>query len=110
MKISCCINTYKRPFLLNKCLYSLLTQNGLENISLEIIVVDNDLLASGRKVIDDLNNSLKISIKYFVQPIKNISLTRNKAVSEAKGDLILFIDDESVLVDVYQKMIQSVFW
>lgn len=94
MNISCCINTFKRPQFLNKCLYSLLTQNEIENISLEIIVVDNDPLESGRKTVEELNNNLKSSIKYFVQPVKNISLTRNKAVSEAKGDLILFIDDD----------------
>lgn len=94
MVISCCINTYKRPALLKKCLLSILNQNLSNEIILEIIVVDNDTLGSAKQVVEEIGKETNHLIKYFIQPVKNISLTRNKAVLEAKGELILFIDDD----------------
>ncbi len=93
-KISCCINTYRRPSLLRKLLDSLYSQNLNPDISLEIIVVDNDIEKQAENVVKEFQQTSTINIKYFVQPIKNISLTRNKAVKEATGEYILFIDDD----------------
>ncbi|MCZ6703706.1 MAG: glycosyltransferase [Ignavibacteria bacterium] len=35
-------------------------------------------------------------LKFFTQPIKNISLARNVSVAEAKGEYILIIDDDEI--------------
>ena len=94
MLCSICINTYKRPVLLKKLLDSLVTQILDPIISLEIIVVDNDPDKQAGNVVRAFKTISSIDIKYFEQPIKNISLTRNKAVSEANGEFILFIDDD----------------
>ena len=93
-KISCCINTYKRPELLKKLLISINEQSLDKDISIEIIVVDNDTSQLGEKIIEEFKSILKFPIHYYIQPIKNISITRNKAVSEANGDYIFFIDDD----------------
>jgi len=93
--ISCCVNTYKRPELLKKTLISINQQELInDKVSLEIIVVDNDPLQLGEKIIEELKPKFNYPIKYYVQPIKNISITRNKAVSEASGEYIYFIDDD----------------
>lgn len=94
IKISICINTYKRPELLFKLLTSLNEQELHNTIELEIIVVDNSPEKEG---IDQVINFLPVSkhhINYAEQPIKNISITRNKAVSLATGEYICFIDDD----------------
>lgn len=93
-KISCCINTYKRPELLKKLLKSINEQSVDKDISIEIIVVDNDSSQAGRIIFEEFSSISKFPIKYFVQPLKNISITRNKAISEASGDYIFFIDDD----------------
>ena len=94
IKCSVCINTYKRPFLLKKLLESINVQVVDDDIQIEIIVVDNDPEKQGEPIIAQSVNSLRYPIYYFTQPEKNISLTRNKAVNNASGDYILFIDDD----------------
>ncbi len=93
-KISCCINTYKRPELLKKLIRSINEQSLDKDISIEIIVVDNDSSQAGRIIFEEFRSISKFPIKYFVQPLKNISITRNKAISESSGYYIIFIDDD----------------
>ena len=91
---SICVNTHKRPKLLANLLESLINQEISQDIRYEIIVVDNDPEGNGRFVTEQYINNTPIPLHYFHEPIKNISLARNKAVAEAKGDYILFVDDD----------------
>lgn len=109
MKISCCINTYKRPKFLKDLLWSLDRQKLPEACSLEIIIVDNDPEHLGRPVVKKGLEELNLEIKYFCQPIKNISLTRNKAVEKASGDLILFVDDDGITDENWIREMVSCF-
>jgi glycosyltransferase involved in cell wall biosynthesis len=92
--VSVCIATYKRNELLKNLLKSLEAQELAENISLEIIVVDNDESGRAKSVLDEFQNSDKVRFKYYLQPVKNISLTRNMGVQNAAGDFICFVDDD----------------
>jgi len=89
-----CIATYKREILLRKLLHSILSQNLPDGISLQVIVVDNDEKESAKKVVEEFSNTEEIAFEYFVQPIKNISLTRNIAVQNSRGEYLFFIDDD----------------
>lgn len=95
-KIICTISvaTYKRPELLSKLIFSLLYQKISDNIKLEIIIVDNDKEASAKNIVKDFIKNSDITIKYFNQPIKNISITRNVGIENATGEYIAFIDDD----------------
>ncbi|MFQ5965156.1 MAG: glycosyltransferase family 2 protein [Candidatus Scalinduaceae bacterium] len=96
MICSICIATYKRPKLLKDLLNSLVAQVISEDVGLEIIIVDNDPAGSGESVYKKFSNTKQFEFLYFIQPIKNISLTRNMAVKKATGEYILFIDDDEV--------------
>lgn len=96
MLYSVCIATYKRPELLEKLLTSLSEQKLQDNMELEIIVVDNDKNGSAKEIVEKAGGNLGLNLKYFTQSIKNISLTRNIAVAEAKGEYVLFIDDDEM--------------
>lgn len=91
---SICIPTYCRPLLLKKLLRSLEAQVLPEHVRLEIIVVDNDPNQTAKPVVTQFRDSQKIHFHYYIQPRKNISLTRNLSIEKAGGEFILFIDDD----------------
>ena len=94
--INICICTFKRPEPLRKLLKELVQQetNGLFDFS--IIIVDNDATRSAEVVVTDFVKNASIQVCYYIEPRQNISLARNKAVENAHGDLIAFIDDDEI--------------
>lgn len=111
MLISICIATYQRPQLLIKLLDSISELELPDNINIEIIIVDNDADLSAKEVIKEYLDRSKLNLFYFDQPIKNISITRNLAVSKANGELIAFIDDDEIasnmwILELYQTLIR----
>jgi glycosyltransferase involved in cell wall biosynthesis len=94
MLCSVCIATYRRSQLLEDLLNSLEDQELTDVLNIEIIVVDNDAKKSSESIVDNFRKHSKHEVKYFCQPKKNISLTRNLAVEKASGEYILFIDDD----------------
>jgi len=92
MNISLCIATYRRPERLAVLLDDLVGQQRLPD---EVVVVDNDAAGSARAVVDGRRDrGAAFPIHYAIQPVKNISLTRNRTVELASGDWIAFIDDD----------------
>jgi succinoglycan biosynthesis protein ExoM len=92
MKLSVCIATYRRPDRLRLLLADLVAQ---ESPLFEIVIVDNDVAASSRRIVDERQQlGLPCPIHYEVQPEQNISLTRNRTVAMASGDWLAFVDDD----------------
>jgi succinoglycan biosynthesis protein ExoM len=58
------------------------------------VIVDNDVNRSAEKTVQQWQTQSTIRIDYYNQPEQNIALTRNKAVDNAAGDFIAFIDDD----------------
>jgi succinoglycan biosynthesis protein ExoM len=92
--ISVCICTYKRPELLRRALDALCSQETDGLFTFSVIVVDNDQAESGRAVVSDVGTGAPISLKYCVEPRQNIALARNRAVENATGDFVAFLDDD----------------
>lgn len=92
--ISVCICTFKRPNLLKRLLAELDRQQteGLFNYS--VVVSDNDYKQSAEQVVSDFSSATSLLTTYCVEPEQNIALARNKALENAKGDFIAFIDDD----------------
>lgn len=65
------------------------------------VVVDNDADQSGRETVKDWKDKSEIQIDYYCEPEKNIALARNKAVENAKGNFIAFIDDDEFPVNTW---------
>ncbi len=93
---SICIATYLRPALLEELLLSLQAQLLPPHVSIEVIIVDNDPNQTARPVASRFQRASEMDVRYFVQPEKNISLTRNMSVQQANGQYLLFIDDDEV--------------
>lgn len=92
MKISVCIATYRREERLGLLLDDLVKQDYLPT---EVVVIDNDATGSARAVVQRrIELGTPFPIQYDIQPLKNISLTRNRTVALASGDWIAFVDDD----------------
>jgi succinoglycan biosynthesis protein ExoM len=92
--ISVCICTYKRPDLLLRLLSELSKQQAHDFFTYSIVVVDNDNLRSAENVVTEFAAHSSVRVKYLVQPIQGIALTRNRAVENATGDYVAMIDDD----------------
>jgi len=104
--ISVCICTYKRPQLLHHLLEKLqhLKTDGLFTYS--IVLVDNDANESAQPAFHFFEHKSPVNISYYLEPEQNIALARNKAVKNARGDFVAFVDDDEVpndewLVDLF---------
>jgi len=98
LDVSICIATYRRPEGLSRLLDSLERLKLPTGVRVEIIVVDNDYNASAASIVLSRSSSLE-PIHYCVEPRRNIALARNRALVEASGEWILFIDDDEVVVE-----------
>jgi succinoglycan biosynthesis protein ExoM len=92
--ISVCICTYKRPHLLKRLLEELGCQETEGLFSYSIVVTDNDQSRSAQGVVSEVGSRLPVDMIYCVEPQQNIALARNRAVANATGSFIAFIDDD----------------
>ena len=92
--ISVCICTYKRPRSLKRLLEELGGQDTGGLFTYSIVVADNDHLQSAKAVVRDFAAASSIPITYCVEPRQNIALARNKAIKNANGNFVAFIDDD----------------
>jgi glucosyl-dolichyl phosphate glucuronosyltransferase len=98
MLISICICTYNRCNILSKCLHS------IENLvdprpehDVEIIVIDNNSTDKTPVLVEALMSSFPFRIRYVFEAQQGLSVARNKAIDQAKGDYIAFLDDECII-------------
>jgi len=95
-RISVCICTYKRPQLLTGLLEKLSRQLTLGLFTYSIVVCDNDALQSAESAVSVFAAKSSIPTLYCVESRQNIALARNKAVANATGNYIAFIDDDEL--------------
>ena len=92
--VSVCICTYKRPAMLRRLLEGLGDQERGGLFTFSIVVVDNDHSESARECVEGFSASSSTQVTYCVESRQNIALARNKAIENAKGDFVAFIDDD----------------
>lgn len=92
--VSICVCTYKRPDCLRRLLDALDTQDTCGLFTYSVVVVDNDDKRSGETVVGQFIAASSLAVRYCVEPRQNIALARNKAIENADGDLVAFIDDD----------------
>jgi succinoglycan biosynthesis protein ExoM len=92
--ICVCICTYKRADLLKHALKELRGQETMGFFTYSIVVADNDHLQSAHSLVSEFATQSQIPISYCVEPRQNIALARNRAVENANGDFIAFLDDD----------------
>ena len=92
--ICVCICTYKRPKMLERLLVELEAQETAGRFTYSVVVADNDRLESARDTVAEFAQGRRFTLKYCVEPEQGISRARNRAVENAPGDYVAFIDDD----------------
>lgn len=92
--ISVCVLTYKRLAFLKRLLSKIADQETDGLFGYSIVVIDNDSLRSAQAVVLEFADAAGMDVIYCVEPRQNICLARNKAIDNARGDFVAFIDDD----------------
>ena len=92
MKITVIIPTYRRPESLKQCLRGLAKQARLADEVLLIVRGGDKATRNFLKTLDRQKLSLRVS----TVAVRGIASARNVGLDEAKGDIIVFIDDDAV--------------
>lgn len=87
--------------MLSKLLSKLHDQVTINQFTYSVDIVDNDVNQSAKDIVKVWQEQSTIQIDYYFEPEQNIALARNKAVENAKGDFIAFIDDDESPEDTW---------
>src|SRR5882672_11352042 len=80
--------------LLKKLLSGLQNQRTDSLFSYSVVVADNDPAKSAQELVEEFTKISPVQITYCIEIEQNIALARNKALANAQGDFIAFIDDD----------------
>ncbi len=96
--VSIIIPTKDQHILLKRCVESIISKTDFTNY--EIIIVDNDSREKGTKKLFKYFKNLSEKIKIVDYPYKfNYSEINNFAVTKAKGDILLFLNDDTEVIN-----------
>lgn len=99
--LSVLICTYNREKYIGPLLESI-AANGLAKEQYEIVLVDNNCTDNTRGVCEDFAKAHKdVTFHYFVETEQGLSAARNKAIKEARGDVLVYIDDDALVDSWY---------
>jgi glycosyltransferase involved in cell wall biosynthesis len=79
---------------LAKLLEALAWQVTNASFVFDVVVVDNDAEKSAEDVVRGFARGAPVTVTYDSEPEQNIALTRNRAIRDATGNLVAFIDDD----------------
>jgi cellulose synthase/poly-beta-1,6-N-acetylglucosamine synthase-like glycosyltransferase len=92
--VSIAIPTQRRPEGLATAARSTFRQTGVDPARLELVIVDNDAIASAEPIARRLADEAPFPVRYVHEPAPGVANARNAALAAAKGELIAFIDDD----------------
>ncbi|MBE3092222.1 MAG: glycosyltransferase [Actinobacteria bacterium] len=108
MLFSVIIPTKNRIKTLKGTVISLLDQS-LDKKFFEIIVMDQSKDSKVKEFIDELEETKTFKIRYIHNNIPGSHSNRNIGVKKAKGDIIIFVDDDIIADKDYLKAIYDSF-
>lgn len=94
--VSVAIATYRRPAMLRDTLLGLREQQTAPGDIYEVVVIDNDPHRSAEPIVDELRQQWpsSVALRYLHETRVGVSFARNRAIEEARGELLAFVDDD----------------
>ncbi|MEA2681193.1 MAG: glucosyl-dolichyl phosphate glucuronosyltransferase [Candidatus Binataceae bacterium] len=90
------VPTHNRARLLAGTLTSIAALKFPEVIIPECLIVDNNSLDDTRDAVEVFVRTAPIAVRYVIEPQLGSSYARNRAIAEARGEYVLFIDDDAI--------------
>lgn len=91
------ICTYNRAKYIGPLLESI-AANDLDKAEYEILLVDNNCTDNTREICETFAEAHpEVSFRYTTEPEQGLSAARNRGIKEAKGDIIVYIDDDALV-------------
>lgn len=98
------ICTYNRAKYIGNLLESI-AENDLPKNEYEVLLVDNNCTDNTRAICEAFAAAHEdVNFRYVVEPEQGLSAARNKGIKEAKGDLIVYIDDDALIDKDYLRI------
>lgn len=91
------ICTYNRAKYIGPLLESI-AANDLDKKEFEILLVDNNCTDNTREICETfVAVHPEVTFRYTAEPEQGLSAARNRGIKEAKGDIIVYIDDDALV-------------
>ena len=94
MRVTVMIPTQRRLDGLAVAARSVFAQVGVDFAGLELVIVDNDQVASAQATAATLADEAPFPVHYVHEPRPGVAHARNAGMAKASGDLIAFLDDD----------------
>ncbi len=95
------ICTYNRAKYIGPLLESI-AANDLPKTEYEILLVDNNCTDNTREICDIFAATHPdVQFSYTTEPEQGLSAAKNRGIKEAKGDIIVYIDDDALIDSWY---------
>ena len=94
--VTIAVPTHNRARLLGGTLASIAALNIPEGVNPECLIVDNNSPDDTRDVVEVFAREAPMAVRYVVEPQLGSSYARNRAIAEARGEYIFFIDDDAL--------------
>lgn len=94
MIASIIIPTFNRDHSLRRCVHSLVRQNFSTN-QYEILIIDNASTDRTKEFAEKLvKEHSNVEIRYFAEPVPGLLSGRHRGILEARGEIIILVDDD----------------
>ncbi len=95
--ISVIMPTYNRCGVVEQCLRNFENQT-MRRESFEVVVSDDGSQDGTKDLVERISATSRLNIRYLWQQNRGANAARNHAIGEAKGDILLFINDDTIPV------------
>ncbi|GEM_PF-135052 len=107
--ISIIVCTYNRSESVHGTLQALQKQILPDGAAVEILVVDNNSRDRTKEVVTQFSEKSVFPLRYIFEENQGISFARNRAIFEARGDVLVFTDDDVIPSEEWIKNISLAF-
>lgn len=94
--VTIAVPTHNRARLLGLTLSSIAALQLPEGVETECLIVDNASADDTHDAVEVFARTAPMAVRYVIEPELGSSRARNRAIAEARGDFILFIDDDVI--------------